>query len=63
MVAAVVLAAVAGWVADGAGSVSDGGMAGQAGAAGVGKAPTSIVDDVIKETPATPSGPAVPTGK
>jgi preprotein translocase subunit SecG len=31
--------------------------------AGVGKAPMSIVDDVIKETPATPAGPAVPTGK
>ena len=31
--------------------------------AGVGKAPTSIVDDVIKEAPLTPSGPAVPTGK
>ena len=31
--------------------------------AGVGKAPMSIVDDVIKEAPATPSGPAVPTGK
>ena len=31
--------------------------------AGVGKAPTSIVDDVIKEAPSTPSGPAVPTGK
>ena len=31
--------------------------------AGVGKAPMSIVDDVIKEAPSTPSGPAVPTGK
>ena len=31
--------------------------------AGVGKAPMSIVDDVIKEVPSTPSGPAVPTGK
>ena len=31
--------------------------------AGVGKAPMSIVDDVIRETPATPSGPAVPTDK
>ena len=31
--------------------------------AGAGKAPMSIVDDVIKETPATPSGPVVPTGK
>ena len=31
--------------------------------AGVGKAPMSIVDEVIKETPATPSGPTVPTGK
>ena len=31
--------------------------------AGAGKAPVSIVDDVIKEAPATSSGPAVPTGK
>ena len=31
--------------------------------AGAGKAPMSIVDDVIRETPATPSGPAVPTDK
>lgn len=31
--------------------------------AGVGKTPMSIVDDVIKEAPSTPSGPAVPTGK
>ena len=31
--------------------------------AGVGKAPMSIVDEVIKETPVTPSGPTVPTGK
>ena len=31
--------------------------------AGVGKPPISIVDDVIKEAPATPSGPTVPTGK
>ena len=31
--------------------------------AGVGKAPMSIVDDVIKEAPVTPSGPTVPTGK
>ena len=31
--------------------------------AGVGKAPMSIVEDVIKEVPSTPSGPAVPTGK
>ena len=31
--------------------------------AGVGDAPMSIVDDVIKEAPSTPSGPAVPTGK
>ena len=31
--------------------------------AGVGKAPMSIVDDVIREAPDTPSGPSVPTGK
>ena len=31
--------------------------------AGAGKAPVSIVNDVIKETPAKPVGPAVPTGK
>lgn len=31
--------------------------------AGAGKTPMSIVDDVIKEVPVTPSGPAVPTGK
>ena len=31
--------------------------------AGAGKAPTSIVDEVIKQSPVTPSGPAVPTGK
>ena len=31
--------------------------------AGVGKAPMSIIDDVIKEVPETPSGPSVPTGK
>jgi preprotein translocase subunit SecG len=31
--------------------------------AGAGKTPVSIVDDVIKEKPATPSGPAVPTGQ
>jgi preprotein translocase subunit SecG len=31
--------------------------------AGAGKTPISIVDDVIKETPVTQSGPAVPTGK
>ena len=31
--------------------------------AGAGQSPVSIVDDVIKEAPATPSGPAVPTGK
>ena len=31
--------------------------------AGVGRAPLSIVDDVIKEAPSTPTGPAVPTGK
>jgi len=31
--------------------------------AGAGKTPVSIVNDVIKETPAKPSGPAVPTGK
>ena len=31
--------------------------------AGAGKAPMSIVDDVIKEVPAKPVGPAVPTGK
>ena len=31
--------------------------------AGAGKKPVSIVDDVIKEKPATPSGPAVPTGQ
>ena len=31
--------------------------------AGAGKAPVSIVNDVIKETPARPAGPAVPTGK
>lgn len=31
--------------------------------AGAGKAPMSIVDDVIKEVPAKPAGPAVPTGK
>ena len=31
--------------------------------AGAGKAPMSIVDDVIKEVPTKPSGPAVPTGK
>ena len=31
--------------------------------AGVGKAPMSIIDDVIREAPETPSGPSVPTGK
>ena len=31
--------------------------------AGVGKAPVSIIDDVIREAPETPSGPSVPTGK
>ena len=31
--------------------------------AGAGKAPVSIVNDVIKETPIKPVGPAVPTGK
>ena len=31
--------------------------------AGVGKTPVSIVDDVIKEAPKTPSGPSVPIGK
>lgn len=31
--------------------------------AGAGKTPVSIVDEVIKEVPATPSGPAVPTDK
>ena len=31
--------------------------------AGAGKEPMSIVDDVIKEVPPTPSGPAVPTDK
>ena len=34
--------------------------------AGAGKAPVSIVDDVIKEAPSAPSipsGPSVPTGK
>ena len=31
--------------------------------AGVGKAPMSIVEDVIKESPVSPSGPTVPTGK
>ncbi len=31
--------------------------------AGAGNAPMSIVDDVIKEAPTTPSGPAVPIGK
>ena len=31
--------------------------------AGAGKTPVSIVDEVIKEDPATPSGPAVPTDK
>ena len=31
--------------------------------AGAGKMPVSIVDEVIKEDPATPSGPAVPTDK
>jgi preprotein translocase subunit SecG len=29
--------------------------------AGAGKAPVSIVDDVIKEAPAKPVGPVVPT--
>jgi preprotein translocase subunit SecG len=31
--------------------------------AGAGKAPVSIVDDVIKEAPAKPVGPVVPTGQ
>jgi len=31
--------------------------------AGAGKAPVSIVDDVIKEAPAKTSGPVVPTGQ
>ena len=31
--------------------------------AGPGRAPVSIVSDVIKETPAKPGGTAVPTGK
>ncbi len=31
--------------------------------AGAGNTPMSIVDDVIKEAPTTPSGPAVPIGK
>ena len=31
--------------------------------AGAGKAPVSIVDDVIRKTPEKPAGPAVPTGK
>ena len=31
--------------------------------AGAGKTPVSIVNDVIKETPAKPTGPVVPTGK
>ena len=31
--------------------------------AGAGKAPVSIVDDVIREAPEKPGGPAVPTGK
>ena len=31
--------------------------------AGAGKAPVSIVDDLIKEAPAKPVGPVVPTGQ
>ena len=31
--------------------------------AGAGKTPVSIVDDVIKEAPAKPVGPVVPTGQ
>tara|TARA_B100001093_G_scaffold169257_1_gene162013 strand:+ start:202 stop:519 length:318 start_codon:yes stop_codon:yes gene_type:complete len=31
--------------------------------AGAGKEPVSIVDDVIKESPANTSGPVVPTGQ
>jgi preprotein translocase subunit SecG len=31
--------------------------------AGAGQKPVSIVDEVLKETPAAPSGPTVPTGQ